>query len=101
MNIKLYTDNNIFPNCHSPISAAGKAKPEAGKSVGNYDKATFSTSPETVDASGFARILAREAAVQLEKKDNQEKVARLQQQVASGTYVPNARSIAERMLNYR
>lgn len=99
MNIKLCTNNN-FSNCHSPV-CADKVKPAAGKSAGNYDKATFRTSQETVDASGFARILAREAAGRLENRDNQEKVARLQQQVASGTYVPNARCIAERMLSYR
>lgn len=97
MNIKLYTNNVEPPNYHSPAPAADKAKPAAG----NFDKATFHKPAAPVDESEFARVLARETAARLEQSASPEKVARLQQQVASGTYQPNARTIAERMLGYR
>jgi len=101
MNIKFYTNNTEPPNYHSSASAADKTKPAVGKAASNYDKATFNKPAAPVDDSEFARVLAREAAARLEQSASPEKVARLQQQVASGTYQPNARTIAERMLGYR
>ena len=67
----------------------------------NYDKVTIRKRPDAADDSSFAQMLARKLTDRLAEGDNQEKVRRLQQEVASRTYEPDARRIAERMLGYR
>lgn len=101
MNIKLYTNHTDYPDYRSLAPAAPKQAPATGKTAGNYDKATFNKTQSPADDSSFARILAREAASRLDKGVSQERVAVLHQQVGSGTYKPEARSIAEHMLGYR
>lgn len=101
MNIKIYTNNTEPPNYHSPASATDRAKPAVGTSAGDYDKATFNKPSEPIDGSIFARLVAHETAGRLERNDNQEKIERLKQQVATGSYQPNAKKIAERILGYR
>ncbi len=101
MNIKLYTGNNEITNYNPSAATADRSKAVAGKAAGNYDKVTFSKSSAPVSETSFSRVLARETASLIEQTDNHAKVFRLQQQVASGTYVPNSQTIAERILGYR
>ncbi|MGL5436391.1 MAG: flagellar biosynthesis anti-sigma factor FlgM [Lachnospiraceae bacterium] len=101
MNINRYLNSTESANYRSAISAADKSKPAANLSAGNFDQATFYQSSKPVDEPSFARALAHAVANRLEQTDPQEKVARLQQQVADKTYQPDARRIAERILSYR
>lgn len=101
MNIKIYTTHTDYSDYRSRTQAASRQTPGAEKAAGNYDKATFNIAQSPVDESSFARILSHEAAGWLEKGVSQEKVDALHRQVASGTYKPEARSIAEHMLGYR
>ena len=101
MNIKLYAGNADYPDYRTLSPAASKPALPADKAAGNYDKATFSRTQALADDTDFAHILAREAAGILKQGASQEKIMELQQQIASGTYKPNARRIAERILGYR
>lgn len=101
MNIKLYTGNADYPDYRTFSPTASKPALPTDKAAGNYDKATFSRTQAPSDDTGFARILAREAAGSLKTGASQEKIMELQHQIASGTYKPNARRIAERILGYR
>ena len=85
MNIKLYAGNADYPDYRTLSAAASKPALPA----------------DTADDTDFAHILAREAAGSLKQGASQEKIMELQQQIASGTYKPNARRIAERILGYR
>lgn len=101
MNITFYTSNTEFPDYHSLTLAADRTKQSVRKGTGDYDKLTINKSQVPVEESSFARVLARETAGRLEGGAGQERVMKLQQQVASGTYQPDAKRIAERMLGYR
>ncbi|MBE7726782.1 MAG: flagellar biosynthesis anti-sigma factor FlgM [Enterocloster citroniae] len=101
MNIKLYAGNADYPDYRTLSPAVSKPALPADKAAGNYDKATFSRTQAPADDTDFAHILAREAAGSLKQGASQEKIMELQQQIASGTYKPNARRIAERILGYR
>ena len=92
---------NIKLDYRTLSPAASKPALPADKAAGNYDKATFSRTQAPADDTDFAHILAREAAGSLKQGASQEKIMELQQQIASGTYKPNARRIAERILGYR
>lgn len=100
MNIKFYTAGADYPNYHSLAASTDKQAPVAAKTAGNYDKVTIRKRPDAADDSSFAQMLARKLTDRLAEGDNQEKVRRLQQEVASRTYEPDARRIAERMLGY-
>lgn len=103
MDIKFHTNHMDYLDYRSHTPAAAKP-PVPGKVTGNYDKDnkdTFRKTHSPVDETSFARILAREAAGRLEQGASPEKVAGLHQQFVTGTYKPDARSIAEHMLGYR
>ena len=76
-------------------------KTSAGREAGDYDKISLNKSPYPEDDMSFARVLAREAAARLEAGVSSERVLSLKQQVESGTYRPDARRIAEKLLGYR
>lgn len=101
MNITFYTMNTEYPDYHSVSSPIDKSKASADSGAANYDKLTINSSQVPADDTSFAKILAREAAGRLEDKGSGERVFRIQQQVRSGAYVPDARRIAEHMLGYR
>ena len=73
MNIKFFTGSTDFPDYLSITSATNTQKTSAG----------------------------REAAARLEAGVSSERVLSLKQQVESGTYRPDARRIAEKLLGYR
>ncbi len=105
MNIKLYTSKNTpYSSYHTLPPVSGRiARLDTDKADGanrNYDKITLNRSQTPVEGMSFARMLAREAAAKVEKGASPEHVADLKQQVAAGTYQPDARQIAQRMLGY-
>ena len=100
MNIKFFTGSTDFPDYRS-ITSANTQKTSAGREAGDYDKISLNKSPYPEDDMSFARVLAREAAARLEAGVSSERVLSLKQQVESGTYHPDARRIAEKLLGYR
>lgn len=101
MNIILHTGSADFPDYRTTTSATSTQKTTVSREAGNYDKISFNKSPYPENDVSFARVLAREAAAKLENGVSSERVLSLKQQVESGTYRPDARRIAERMLGYR
>ena len=101
MNIKFFTGSTDFPDYRSIPSATNTQKTSAGREAGDYDKISLNKSPYPEDDMSFARVLAREAAARLEAGVSSERVLSLKQQVESGTYRPDARRIAEKLLGYR
>ena len=101
MNIKFYTGNTDYPDYRSITSATNTQNTPAGREAGNYDKISLNRSPYPEDDVSFARVLAREATARLEGGVSSERVLYLKQQVESGTYHPDARRIAEKLLGYR
>ncbi|MCD8000764.1 MAG: flagellar biosynthesis anti-sigma factor FlgM [Clostridiales bacterium] len=101
MKITRYSGNTDFPDYRTVTATANSSKASAGKETGNYDRISLNKSPYPEDDASFARILAHEAAVRLEGGVSKERVLALKQQVESGTYLPDARRIAEHMLGYR
>ena len=97
MNVKLYTRGAEYPSYRTHVVQADKPVPAPEKAAGNYDKVTI-RKPQASGASdaGFARLNDK-----VEKGASQSEVLRLQSAVASGTYQPDARQIAEHMLGYR
>ena len=89
MNIKFLTGSTDFPDYRSITSTTNTQKTSAGREAGDYDKISLNKSPYPEDDMSFARVLARE------------RVLSLKQQVESGTYRPDARRIAEKLLGYR
>ena len=102
MNVKLYTRGAEYPSYRTHVVQADKLVSAPEKAAGNYDKVTI-RKPQASGASdaGFARVLARTLNDKVEKGASQSEVLRLQSAVASGTYQPDARQIAEHMLGYR
>ena len=101
MNIKFLTGSTDFPDYRSITSTTNTQKTSAGREAGNYDTISLNKSPYPEDDLSFARVLAREAAARLEGSVSSERVQSLKQQVESGTYHPDARRIAEKLLGYR
>ena len=101
MNIKFFTGSTDFPDYRSITFATNTQKTSAGREAGDCDKISLNKSPYPEDDMSFARVLAREAAARLEAGVSSERVLSLKQQVESGTYRPDARRIAEKLLGYR
>lgn len=101
MNIKLYTGNSEFSDFRTITSAGIMQKTSAGRVAGDYDRVSLNKPVKAGDDTDFARLLARKAAAQLEAGVDNERVHTLKLQVESGSYHPNARRIAERILGYR
>ena len=93
MNVKLYTRGSEYAGFRTLTTAADKP-------AGNYDKVTIRR-PAAGSESGFARALAKTLSEKLDEGASQSEVMRLKSAVASGSYHPDARHIAERMLCYR
>lgn len=94
MNIRLQTMN---PSYRTPIPAQSRRTPVSGKTKGNYDTVTIHGAQASQEES-FARVLSRSAAAQLGEGAKPERVQELRQQVAAGTYRPDADRIAGRLL---
>ncbi len=101
MNIKLYTGNSDFSDFRAITSTGIMQKPSAGKEAGDYDRVSLNKPLPAGDDADFARLLARKAAAQLEPGVPEERVRNLKLQVETGTYQPDPRRIAERILGYR
>lgn len=101
MNITFYKMNNDCSKYNSPSLQQDKVKASPGSTPVNHDRLTINSSRLPTDEASFARILAREAAIHLEDGPGSEQLLRLKQQVSDGTYVPDARRIAQHMLGYR
>lgn len=101
MNIKLYTASTELSSRHSLPQSAGRLKPASDKETGDFDKVTINRTPFPESDKSFAQILAHETAMKLKGGVSQERVNNLHQQVLSGTYKPDARQTAERILGYR
>lgn len=100
MNVKLYTRGSEYAGFRTLTTAADKPCAAPEKTAGNYDKVTIRR-PAAGSDSGFARALAKTLNEKLEEGASQSEVMRLKSAVASGSYHPDARHIAERMLCYR
>ncbi len=103
MEVKLYGTNMAgrdYSSYRTAPSAPDQSKPNAAGSIGNYDKLTLHRTQYPTDPKRFARLLAKEAAKEVSRTTNSERVEELRRQVAAGTYVPDADLIARRMLHY-
>ncbi len=86
---------------HAAPSAPEPSKRQAVENSGSYDQLTLrGRAPYPSDTTQFARILAREAAKEIQAPPDSARVEKLRVQVASGTYVPDADTIARHMLCY-
>lgn len=105
MDVKLYGTSIVgrdysFYRTASP-AAEPMAKQAAETVVGSYDKLTLRNKTQyPSDANQFARLLAKEAAKEIQTPADNSRVEELRQQVASGTYIPDAEQIAKHMLCY-
>lgn len=96
MNIKFQTLNTSY---RTPVSAPRRRAAQSEKAKANYDTVTINGPRISQDEDGsFARILAQRAASQLTRGASPERVRELKQQVANGTYQPDAQKIAGRLL---
>lgn len=101
MNIIFHTSNIDYPGYRSQPFQADRTKSCASGAAADYDKFTTNKPQFPADEASFAQILTKEVTSRLKSGVSPEKVNRIKQQVASGTYTPNARRIAEHMLGYR
>ena len=102
MNVKLYTRGPDYSSYRTHVVQTDKLVSAPEKAAGNYDKVTIhKTQASGSSDTGFARMLAKTLDDKLDEGEGQSEVLRLQSMVASGTYQPDARRIAERMLCYR
>lgn len=96
MNIKFQTVN---PSYRTPVPAQGKRAVQPEKTRGNYDTVTIHKAYSAQEnEEGFARVLARRAASQMNAGAAPERVQELKAQVAAGTYQPDSAKIAGRLL---
>ena len=72
------------------------ASPTVSNENGNYDSVTLSTSPD--DTSRFYKDLVGRLSQEVRTTTTTGDIKALRQQVANGTYQPDAASIAARML---
>ncbi len=96
MNVKFQTLN---PSYRTPVSAPRRHAAQSEKTKGNYDTVTINGPRSSQEEDGsFARILSQRAASQIGRGASPERVRELGQQVADGTYHPDAQRIAGRLL---
>lgn len=96
MNVKFQTLN---PSYRTPTPAPRRRAAQSGNVKGNYDTVTINGPRFTQDGEeSFSRILAQKAASQLGQGVGPGRVQELGQQVADGTYQPDAQKIAGRLL---
>lgn len=96
MNVRFQTLN---PSYRTPAPAPRRRTAQSGKAKGNYDTVTINGPRFTQDGEeSFSRILAQRAASQLGQGAGPERVQELGQQVADGTYRPDAQKIAGKLL---
>lgn len=102
MNIQwLYASNALYSDFHAHnTSTTEKKQTTVQKSQANYDKVTIQHTQTPISESSFANLLAKETASKANESVPQERVLSLQHQVSAGTYQPDARRIAQKMLGY-
>lgn len=88
MNVKLYTINTEYPDCHSITPAAGRTD--------NSDTSFIKGKP----SADYDRITIRGSQEQITETVPSERVMALRQQVMNGTYRTDSRQIAESLLAY-
>lgn len=101
MDIRFYTASSPYIEHRSPAPAADRSRSVTEKASGDYDKATFKQTSAPADDSSFASMLTQAVSARVSSGTSSRRIAEIRQQVASGTYTPDARRIAERMLGYR
>lgn len=101
MNIKPYISMTGGFDYVSPAYSANLSKTSAERMACDFDKISLKVSSSSLDDASFVRALAHEAAVKVEAGVGRERVLSLKQQIEAGTYTPDSRRIAERMLGYR
>lgn len=104
MNVKLYGTSMVgrdYSFYRTASSVSEPAKQQRAESTGSYDKLTLHQTQYPSDTKQFARLLARETAkdVSVPAADDA-RVTELRRQAEAGTYIPDARQIAKRMLCY-
>lgn len=102
MNIQwLYASNALYSDFYAHNASGSEQKQTTvQKTQANYDKVTIQHTKNTISEGSFANLLAKETASKVNAGTSQEKVLSLQHQVTSGTYQPDARRIAQKMLGY-
>lgn len=105
MDIRFYTASSPYQTLEyrSAASVSEKSKAITEKAAANYDKASFHQTQtcSASDDSSFAALLTQTVSARLSKGTDPAQVARLRQQIADGSYQPDSRRIAERILGYR
>lgn len=101
MDIRFYTASSPYLDHRSSVPSVDRTKAAAEKNSGDYDKATFHPVSAPSDDSSFAGLLTRTVSARLSKGADPKHVAGISQQVKAGTYQPDSRRIAERILGYR
>lgn len=100
MNVNLYTGVSDFSGYVRTAPAAGPIGATAGYVTSDFDQVSLKK-PTTVSDTSFAQALAKGITAKLGNSAGPERVTALKQQVETGTYTPDSRRIAERMLGYR
>lgn len=99
MKIKFQTLDTSYP---TPVSRQRRRAPQTEKArenYGNYDTVMINGPRiNQEEDNSFAHMLARSAASQISSGASPERVRELGRQVAAGTYQPDARKIAGRLL---
>lgn len=101
MDIRFYTAASPYIEHRVSAPSMDRSRTTTEKSSGDYDKATFHPVSAPSDDSAFAALLTQKISARVSKGTDSKRVAELGQQVASGTYQPDSRRIAERILGYR
>lgn len=99
MNINLYTGISGFPNYMRTVTS-GKTPVSSSHKDGNFDQVSL-TRTQTTDDTAFTNVLKKELVSKISMGAGSERVMTLKQQVSDGTYKPDSKRIAERMLGYR
>lgn len=101
MDVKLYGTGAVgrdYPCCRTALSKPDQTKKPTTENVGSYDKLTLHSTQYPSDNRQFARILTREVSRSIAAPASSARIEDLRSQVASGTYIPDAEQIAERIL---
>lgn len=101
MDIRFYTTSSPYMEHRSPAPVTDRTRTVTEKTSGDYDKATFKQVSAPSNDSSFASMLTQTVSARLSKGADTRHVTEVRQQVISGTYQPDSRRIAERMLGYR
>ncbi|MCI8513223.1 MAG: flagellar biosynthesis anti-sigma factor FlgM [Lachnospiraceae bacterium] len=101
MDVKLYGTSAVgrdYSCCRTALYTPEQTKRQTAESTGSYDKLTLHPAQYPSDTKQFAKILTREAVKDVSAPASKARIDDLRNQVASGTYVPDADLIARRIL---